>query len=148
MNAKSQQQSPPSPQITLRLGAREREVLEVLWVNGGATVQGVAGQLKAPLAYTTVMTTLERLYRKRLLVREKRERAFFYRPAVSQSELERGRAGALVRGFFSQSPISREALLSYLLDAVHSYDSQLLHRLEEQVRAAKQQSTGPEGGAR
>lgn len=123
-----------------RLGEREREVLEVLWAEGGATVQEVAEKLKTALAYTTVMTTLDRLYKKRLLLREKHERAFVYRPAISRSDLERSRASALVRGFFSRSALNRDALLSYLVDAVHSYDDGLLLRLEEEVRAAKLRS--------
>jgi predicted transcriptional regulator len=130
----------PPQQAIARLGDREREVLEVLWNGGEATVLTVAARLKARLAYTTVMTTLDRLYKKRLLLRQKRERAFVYRPAVSRSEWERGRASALVRGFFSRSVLNQEALLSYLVDAVQSYDDGLLERLEEEVRAAKKRS--------
>jgi predicted transcriptional regulator len=137
-NGHVQPEKPSVSQHTItRLGEREREVLEVLWAEGNGTVQKVAESLRTPLAYTTVMTTLDRLYKKRLLLREKRDRAFVYRPAVSRSDLERGRAGALVRGFFSRSAMNRDALLSYLVDAVQSYDDRLLQRLEEEVRAAK-----------
>lgn len=125
-----------SRRVFARLGEREREVLEVLWAEGSATVQQVARSLKTPRAYTTVMTTLDRLYKKRLLLREKRERAFVYQPAISQSELERGRASAMVRRFFSNSAMNRDALLSCLVDAVQSYDNDLLRRLEEKVREA------------
>lgn len=89
----------PSAQAAVRLGEREREVLEVLWTLGGATVQEMARNLEARLAYTTVMTVLDRLYKKGLLLREKCERAFLYRPAISQSELEQRRASAMVAGF-------------------------------------------------
>ncbi|MGH9607064.1 MAG: BlaI/MecI/CopY family transcriptional regulator [Terracidiphilus sp.] len=131
--------SPPR-HASARLGEREREVLEVLWAEGSATVQQVAKNLKTDLAYTTVMTTLDRLYKKRLLLREKRDRAFVYRPAISRSDLERGRASAMVRRFFSSSAMNQDALLSCLVDAVQSYDRDLLHRLEEKVRAAKTQN--------
>jgi len=124
---------------TAQLGKREREVLEVLWIEGSATVQQVLKNLKSTLAYTTVMTTLDRLYKKRLLLREKRDRAFVYRPAISRSELERMRTNVMVRRFFSSSPMNQDALLSCLVDAVQSYDNDLLHRLEEKVRAAKMQ---------
>jgi predicted transcriptional regulator len=130
-------QSPRQPAV--RLGEREREVLQVLWSEGSATVQQVAERLKTSLAYTTVMTTLDRLFKKKFLLREKRERAFVYRPAVSQNDLERDRAAAIVQGLFSDSGMNREALLSYLVDAVHSYDRDLLHRLEGKVRIAKRQ---------
>ncbi len=138
-----------SPTLHPRLGEREREVLEVLWDNGSATVQEVAVKLDASLAYTTVMTTLDRLYKKQLLLRERRDRAFVYTAAVSRNDLERGRANAIVEGFFSRSATSHDALLSCLVDAVCSYDSTLLERLEEKVRVAKVQMTktmdGPEG---
>jgi predicted transcriptional regulator len=124
-----------------RLGKREREVLEVLWAGGSATVQQVTQNLNASLAYTTVMTTLDRLYKKRLLRREKQDRAFVYSPAVSRNELEHHRANAIVRGFFSRSAMSHDALLSCLVDAVRSYDNDLLLRLEEKVRTAKIQMT-------
>lgn len=127
----------PAPQQAARPGEREREVLEVLWSEGSATVQRVAECLKTTLAYTTVMTTLDRLYKKRILLREKRKRAFVYRPAVSRRDLERDRASAMVRGFLSGSILNHDALLSCLVDAVQSYDRDLLHRLEEKVRIAK-----------
>lgn len=124
-------------QTAVRLGEREREVLEVLWTLGGATVQEMARNLEARLAYTTVMTVLDRLYKKGLLLREKCERAFLYRPAISQSELEQRRASAMVAGFFARSSLNRDALLSCLVDAVHSYDGDLLEQLEAKVKAAK-----------
>jgi predicted transcriptional regulator len=133
--------SPPSP----RLGEREREVLELLWEHGSATVQDIAFRLASPLAYTTVMTTLDRLYKKRLLVRSRRDRAFVYTAAISRNDLERGRADAIVQGFFSRSSVHDDALLSCLVDAMCSYDNSLLLRLEEKVRIAKEQMMDAKG---
>lgn len=126
--------------IGARLGKREREVLEVMWATQNATVQQVTDCLQESLAYTTVMTTLDRLYKKRLLLREKRDRAFVYSPAISKDELEYGRASAMMHGFLSASVMSRDTLLSCLVNVVQSYDSALLSRLEEKVRMAKHES--------
>jgi predicted transcriptional regulator len=126
-----------SPQTITRLGGREREVLEILWIEGSATVQQVANLLKTPLAYTTVMTTLDRLYKKGLLRRSKHDRAFVYKPALSKSDMERGRASEMIRRLFSDSSMNEDALLSCLVDAVQSYDTDLLSRLEKKVRVAK-----------
>jgi predicted transcriptional regulator len=131
--------SETNPQAATRLGEREREVLEVLWSEGSATVQQVADGLKTALAYTTVMTTLDRLYKKGLLQRSKQDRAFVYKPAFSKNDMERGRASELVHRLFSDSSMNQDALLSCLVDAVQSYDTDLLHRLEEKVRVAKEQ---------
>jgi predicted transcriptional regulator len=128
-----------NPQAATRLGEREREVLEVLWIEGSATVQQVAKGLTAALAYTTVMTTLDRLYKKGLLLRSKRDRAFVYMPALSKNDMERERASEMLHRLFSGSGMNQDALLSCLVDAVESYDTDLLHRLEEKVRVAKEQ---------
>ena len=62
---------------SLGLGTLEAAVMESLWKMGEANVSGVVSSLDRRLAYTTVMTTLSRLYRKGLLVRRMIRRAFF-----------------------------------------------------------------------
>jgi predicted transcriptional regulator len=57
------------------LGPLEIAVMEILWVQGESNVHDVVEKLGRPLAYTTVMTTLDRLYKKGLLSRHKSERA-------------------------------------------------------------------------
>jgi predicted transcriptional regulator len=134
-----------NPQVATRLGEREREVLEVLWIEGSATVQQVTNCLQTALAYTTVMTTLDRLYKKGLLRRNKRDRAFVYEPALSKNDLERGRASEMVHRLFSDSSMNEDALLSHLVDAVQNYDTDLLGRLEKKVHVAKERAAGARG---
>jgi predicted transcriptional regulator len=129
-----------SAQAMADLGWREREVLCVLRDLGRATVQQVADRLSASLAYTTVMTTLDRLFRKGLLRREKQNRAFLYSMALSARDLEGQRAALLIRRFFSESDAQPEILVSCLVDAVHRYDTELLDRLESSIRQARAQS--------
>jgi len=119
------------------LGTREREVLEILWKGGDATVQQVADRLKSRLAYTTIMTTLDRLFKKGLLLREKVDRAFVYRPALSPSDLEKHRASALVDRFFSASAVPDDLLVSCLIEAVQQYDENLLEQLEAKIQTTK-----------
>lgn len=130
------------------LGWREREVLAVLRDLGSATVQQVSERLSAGLAYTTVMTTLDRLFRKGLLRREKQSRAFLYSAALTPEALENLRAADLVQRFFSQSSAQPDLLVSCLLDAVHHYDTGLLDQLEDQletrIRAARAANPGKE----
>ncbi len=116
------------------LGPLEVQVMEVLWAAGHCTVRDVVDKLNNGLAYTTVMTTLDRLFKKRLLDRQRAERAFVYFPAVSGQEWERKRAGDLVAGFLAGPEPSRELLLSSLVDAVGEHDLQLLEELEEKIR--------------
>jgi BlaI family penicillinase repressor len=64
--------------------------MDVLWSLGEGTVQEVCDNLGRDLAYTTVMTTLRLLERKKnVLQRVKRGRAYVYRPLVTRQEMSR-----------------------------------------------------------
>ena len=123
----------------LLLGPLELQVMEVLWGAGESSVREVVEQLDRKLAYTTVMTTLDRLFKKGLLVRQKSERAFLYTPRLSHQEWERQRAGDLVAGLLAGSQPSRELLLSSLVDAVGRHDMNLLEQLEEKIRRKRRE---------
>jgi predicted transcriptional regulator len=123
----------------LLLGPLEIQVMEVMWSGGECSVRDVVEQLDRKLAYTTVMTTLDRLFKKGLLDRQKAERAFLYSPRLSHQEWERQRAGDLVAGLLAGSQPSRELLLSSLVDAVGQHDVTLLEQLEEKIRRKRQE---------
>jgi predicted transcriptional regulator len=116
------------------LGNLEMEVMRFLWSSGESNVRDVVEKLDRPLAYTTVMTTLDRLYKKGLLSRQKTDRAFFYAPRMSRAEFESQWAAELVAGFLAETQHSRAPLVSYLVDAVGNMDGALLDELEEKIR--------------
>jgi len=116
------------------LGPLEIQVMKVIWSCGESSVRDVVEKLDSRLAYTTVMTTLDRLFKKGLLDRYKSERAFVYTARVSSQEWERRRAGDLVAGFLAGPQPARELLLSSLVDAVGQHDAMLLDALEEKIR--------------
>jgi predicted transcriptional regulator len=107
-------------------GMLEDELLAVLWATGRPmTPADVQAHLGQRLAYTTVMSTLTRLYRKGLVTREPTGRGYTYTPAVDEADhtaqamtelLARrtDRAGVLTR-FVSSLPPEDEALLQRLL---------------------------------
>jgi predicted transcriptional regulator len=121
------------------LGHLEFSVMEILWDLGESSVRDVRERLKRPLAYTTVMTTLERLYKKLLLGRRRVGRAFLYSPRLSRQEWEQGRAGDLVMAFVDGSGSSRELLFSTLVDALGQHDQALLDVLENKIQARRQE---------
>jgi predicted transcriptional regulator len=121
------------------LGTLETELMEILWASGESNVRDVVQKLSRPLAYTTVMTTLDRLFKKGLLDRRKSDRAFFYLPSFTRQEWERRRAGSLVAGFLSGPNNSRDLLLSCLLEAVGEHDASLLDDLEKKIRARRKE---------
>ena len=121
------------------LGRLERSVMEVLWARGESSVREVAGELERPLAYTTVMTTLDRLYKKNLLKRRKEERAFRYAPRITRSDWERRRADELFAEFLGGPRPSRDLLVSCFIEAAGQYDEALLDVLEGKIRLKRKE---------
>jgi predicted transcriptional regulator len=91
----------------------ELQCMSALWAAGQATVHEIRAELMPtrPLAYTTIMTVMDRLARKGVVEREKRGRAHLYRPAVSQEAVSERALKQLVERFFNGS---YEALLRHL----------------------------------
>jgi predicted transcriptional regulator len=119
------------------LGHLEEGVMEVLWTHGDSNVRMVVDKLARPLAYTTIMTTLDRLYKKGLLDRRREARAFVYSARLSRHEWERIRAGELVAGFLAVPQPRHELLVSCLVDAVGQHDRELLAELEKKIRSER-----------
>lgn len=116
------------------LGPLEQQVLTAVRRHKSATVRELieAGDIKH--AYTTIMTTMDRLYRKELLNRVPEGRAFRYLPRYSRQELKRVTAVRTVRELLSRDPA---AMLSYLVEAVSKHDARLLDELEHAVSERK-----------
>jgi predicted transcriptional regulator len=121
------------------LGPLEIAVMEVVWSRPASSVHHVTARLDRPLAYTTVMTTLDRLYKKGLLERRKSERAFLYSARLSRSEWQREQAGDLVSGLLSDPRHPSDLLISCLVDAVGRHDEALLDELERKVRQKRKE---------
>jgi predicted transcriptional regulator len=115
-----------------QLGPLERRVLETVWERGSATVRELLETGTMDLAYTTVMTTLDRLYKKNLLLRQAEGRAFRYTAKFTRAELHREAAGEAFRQMLDASPASSMPL-SYLVEIVSEHDAQLLDDLSRLV---------------
>lgn len=124
-------------------GHLEIRVMEILWNRGESNVRQVVQQLDRPLAYTTVMTTLDRLFKKGLLGRRKSERAFLYSPLLSRQEWQRKQVGEWVAGFLSGPERSGELLISCLIDVVGHHDEALLDELEHKIRVKREELAHP-----
>lgn len=134
----------PGEALVASLGRLERDVLEEIWrkpSGGESSVRQVTEALGGRVAYTTVMTTLDRLYKKGLLQRRREGRAFFYTAKFSPEELERGVAedvmSNLLGGASEQGSV--EPILACMVDAVSERDRQLLDELERLVREKREQ---------
>jgi predicted transcriptional regulator len=119
------------------LGPLETRLLELLWAERCPATVGHIRQALPGLAYTTIMTTLDRLYRKGLLLRTKDGRAFAYAPRYTRaellSELISGHVADLLGGAEEGS-----VLLSTLVQAVGRTDAARLDELDALVQAERQ----------
>lgn len=79
--------------------------LSALWSLGEGNVKEVRKLVasRRPLAYTTIMTVLERLVRKGKITRRKLGRSFCYTPAESRDALRRTAVRELADGLFDGS---------------------------------------------
>lgn len=116
------------------LGTLERQVMEIVWLAGAVTVRDVQGKLPRAAAYTTVMTTLDRLFKKGFVSRTRSGRAYVYRAVRSRVQTEAAVASGVLSGLLATG--AAMPILSNLVDAVGSQDDglDLLSALEEMVR--------------
>jgi predicted transcriptional regulator len=129
----------PGHQTLGLLGPFETSVMEVMWaLSREASVRDVLDALPARPAYTTVMTTMERLHRKGFLDRTRRGRAFVYLPALTRDGLAGHRTGGLI-GQLLDDGAAAAPVLSSFVDAVSERDRALLDHLEELIRLKKEQ---------
>jgi predicted transcriptional regulator len=118
------------------LGSLEREVMDVLWRGGDYTVREVQARLPRSVAYTTAMTTLDRLFKKGLVSRTRSGRAFIYTRAQSREQFDAAMASGVLTGLIAKGPAATMPILSNLVEAVGRQDDglDLLDALEEMVR--------------
>jgi predicted transcriptional regulator len=128
----------PREAVSASLGRLEREVMEQVWRRGEVSVRDLHEHFGARAAYTTLMTTLDRLYKKRLLARRKEGRAFLYAPAVSREEFERGVAFDVIAALLGAGP-DAEPVLACIVETVSDRDRELLDDLERLIREKKRE---------
>ena len=121
------------------LGPLELGVMGILWARGKSSVHDVVQALERRLAYTTVMTTLDRLFKKGLLERHKSDRAFLYSPRFSRRDWERKIADDFVADFLAGPRPSPEPLISSFVDAIGQHDADLLDELEKKIQRKRRE---------
>ena len=125
----------------LVLGELESAVMEILWKQSGRSVTHVEDELRKTrnIAHTTVLTTLDRMFRKGYLNREKQGKAFVYSTRYSRDEFERGMAQEVLGALLDHY---RAPALSAFVDLVGENES-TLDELEAMIREKRRK-----GGSR
>lgn len=129
----------PSEVASLALGKLERQVLDEAWRRGELSVRDVFVAFDEQVAYTTLMTTLDRLYKKKLLDRRKDGRAFLYSPALSREELEHGIREDVIDGLLGHGAEGIEPVLACIVDTVSGRDRELLDELDRLIKQKRRE---------
>jgi len=127
-----------SDAVVESLGELEGRVIELVRNSGETNVAGVCSALGEDYAYTTVMTTMDRLYKKGLLERRKSGRAFYYQAKHTREELEQGVAVDVIGKLFKSANGSVGPMLACIVDSVSERDLQLLDELERLVKEKRE----------
>lgn len=113
----------------------ELQIMQVLWQDGPANVQDVQFRLGSDqqLAYTTVQTMLNVLYRKGKVKRSLQGRAYIYRPIVSKEKALYQALHDLVDRMFGGSP--EELVMSLIKSKQIKPErlAELSRRLEQEI---------------
>ena len=118
---------------TEHLTPLELEIMHVLWETGHANVQTVQQKLNRELAYTTVQTMLNILHKKGKAKRTLKDRAYFYKPAVSRKQVVSKQVSDVVDRLFGGSA---ESLVMSLVETKHLTPEKIarLQKLLEEFR--------------
>lgn len=139
--------APSHSALRLILGPLEAQVMEVLWDCDECCVRQVLQRLDQNLAYTTIMSTLDRLFRKRLANRRKRGRSYAYSARVSCQDWKDTVARDVVRKLLDGPRSSHEALIACVLEVVRQREPELLKDIETILGARGRALKGDYNGA-
>ncbi len=121
------------------LGKLEQDVLNKIWQRDEVSVRDVYLAFDERIAYTTLMTTLDRLFKKKLLTRRKDGRAFVYASAVSPDELEQGIREDVIDGLLGHGADAIQPVLACIVDTVSERDRELLDELDRLIKEKRRE---------
>src|SRR6267143_6561018 len=129
----------PREVASLALGKLERQVLDEAWRRSELSVRDIYLAFDERVAYTTLMTTLDRLYKKKLLERRKDGRAFLYSAALSREEFEHGIREDVIEGLLGHGAEGVEPVLACIVDTVSERDRELLDELDRLIKQKRRE---------
>lgn len=126
------------------LGPLEQEIMEFLWASGTSSGRDVFSGIKSgrDIALTTVLTVLERLAKKGLVVKLKGAGLIAFSPALSREEFARAVSEDVFKGILG---ISASGLCASFVDALAASDPEELEKLSELIESKKKELGSGEG---
>jgi predicted transcriptional regulator len=117
-----------------RLPPRERQIVDLLYVRGDATVAELCDALPVALSASAVRAMLTRLEGKGVVRRRQSERGYVFAPAVPQTAAKQSALTQVVRVFFNGSPVGAASALLGMSDKLQDEELDELERLIAQAR--------------
>jgi len=116
----------------------EAEIMELVWFAGweefAVSDVHVALEGRREIAYTTVMTTVSRLFDKELLRRRKEGRRYVYVPAMSRAQFIEAMTREVLNAL---PPLGQETAVAMLVERVAEADDEELARIEALIQARR-----------
>ncbi len=128
--------NPAKDGITKVLGPLEAEIMQVVWQHNQATVSAVHKvlQQRREIAYTTVMTTMSRLFTKKILKRNKLGLSYLYSPIMPQEEFVNSIVKSLLDSLFEEFG---EPAFKYIVSYIAASDDNHLSQLDSAIRSRR-----------
>jgi predicted transcriptional regulator len=124
--------NPQSAHAKKVLGPLEGDIMDVVWEQGQTTVGAVHKALRErkEIAYTTVMTTMSRLAKKRLLAQDRSSSTYLYTPVLSRADFERYVVTGILMGLFDDYG---DSVIQHFHDCVQNMDKNRQEMLRDLV---------------
>ncbi len=117
----------PSP-----FGELEEKVMDILWTKGNATVKEINEELSKKgekYAYTTIMTILDRLYKKGVLDRKKEGKGYRYVPKLSKEQFEEMVTEKVISEIVKANPSTAVAAFGGIIDELNEEEIKKLKEI-------------------
>ena len=119
------------------LAPREKQIMDVLFQLGRASVSEVREKLADPPSYSAVRTMIGHLERKGLVRRDRSDVKHYYSPVESKRSAAHSALRSIIETFFPSSP--GDALAALIDDSAKKLDAKDLERLEQAIERARKQ---------
>ncbi len=118
------------------LGEIERLVMDVLWDRAEVTGREVLEEIQKErlLAFTTILTVMDRLLKKGLIRRKKRGGVFVYAPSISRDEFVKQVSEEVLEGILD---ISASSAASSFVDILYKTSPEEMDRLSRLIEERK-----------
>jgi BlaI family transcriptional regulator, penicillinase repressor len=117
------------------LSRRERQILDILYQRGGATVADVQAALPEPPSYSAVRALLRILEEKGHIRHEQDGPRYLYRPTVGRDNAKRSALRHVLQTFFDGS--AEQAISALLDESATKLSSSELDRLARLIDSAR-----------